>query len=105
MPVYEFRCAKCGKKFSTLVGMTAETDDEKCPYCGSTDVSKLVSKVSRFRSEDGRIGEMADRLDTMADPDSPAEMRAMAREMGKALDEDVSDEMEEMLESDFEDDD
>jgi len=102
MPVFEFRCRACGKKFSTLVGVTSEADEEQCPHCGSQSVTKLVSRFFRARSEDDRIEEMADRLDSIDDPDSGSQMRDMAREMGKALDEDVSDEMEEMLEADFE---
>ena len=102
MPVYEYRCEACGRKFSALVGMTAEPDDEACPHCGSKQAQRLVSRFARYRNEDGRLDEIAGRLDTMSDPDSPAEMRAMAREIGKAMDEDVSDEMEEMLEGDFE---
>ena len=102
MPVFEFRCNNCGKKFSTLIGMTAEADDERCPHCGSGDIAKLVSRVARSRTEDDRVGELADRLDTMDEPDSPSAMRRMAREMGKALDEDVSDEMEEVFEADLE---
>ena len=102
MPVFEYRCQKCGKKFSVLVGITADPDDDRCPQCGSTEVSKLVSRFARRRSEDDRVEEMADRLDSMEEPDSPSEMRGMVREMGKALDEDVSDEMEEMFEADLE---
>jgi hypothetical protein len=82
--------------------MTAETDDERCPHCGSADVAKLVSRVARYRTEDDRVEELADRLDTMEEPDSPSAMRRMAREMGKALDEDVSDEIEEVFEADLE---
>jgi len=104
MPVFEFRCQACGKKFSTLVGMTAEADDESCPHCGSKQTEKLVSRFARYRSEDDRMVEIADRLDSMDEPDSPAEMRSMMRDVGKALDEDVSDEMEEMFESDLESD-
>jgi hypothetical protein len=48
------------------------------------------------------MDEIADRLDTMDEPDSPTGMRSMMRDIGKAMDEDVSDEMEEMLESDLE---
>jgi putative FmdB family regulatory protein len=101
MPIYEYRCQACGKKFSALVGMTAEPDDEKCPYCRAAQISRLVSRVAKYRNEDGRVEEMADRLNAMDDPDSPQEMRSMMREMGKALDEDVSDEMEELLEADL----
>ena len=102
MPVFEYRCQKCGQKFSVLVGVTADPDDDRCPQCGSTEISKLVSRFARHRSEDDRVEEMADRLDSMEEPDSPSELRGMVREMGKALDEDVSDEMEEMFEADLE---
>jgi len=101
VPVYEYRCADCKKKFSALIGMTAEPDDTRCPACGSEKTDKLVSRFARFRSEDDRIDEMADRLETMGEPDSPAEMREVVRELGKAMDEDVADEMEEMFEADM----
>lgn len=101
MPVYEYRCQDCRKKFQALVGMVAEPDDEKCPTCGSRNTAKLVSRFARYRSEDDRIDEIADRLDVMGEPDSPAEMRNMMREMGKAMDEDAADEMEELFEADM----
>ena len=103
MPVYEYRCGQCKKKFSALIGMTAEPDDEKCPHCGSLDTAKLVSRFARVRSEDDRIDELADRLETMGDPETNTEMRQMMREMGKAMDEDVSDDMEELFEAEMAD--
>ncbi|AIE86178.1 FmdB family zinc ribbon protein [Fimbriimonas ginsengisoli] len=101
MPVFEYRCQSCHRKFSALVGMTAEPDDEKCPHCGSSDTAKLVSRFARYRNEDDRVDEIADRLETMGEPDSPAQMREMMKEMGRAMDEDVSGEMEEMFEADM----
>ncbi len=101
MPVYEYRCQDCKKKFSALLGMVAQADDERCPSCGSSNTSKLVSRFARYRNEDDRIDELADRLETMGEPDSPHEMREMMKEMGKAMDEDVSEEMEEMFEADM----
>jgi putative FmdB family regulatory protein len=101
VPVFEYRCKACKKKFQALVGMVAAPDDENCPHCGSRDTSKLVSRFARVRNEDDRIDEIADRLEGMGEPDSPSEMRQIMREMGKALDEDVSDEMEELFEEDM----
>lgn len=83
--------------------MTAQPDDERCPNCGGSETERLVSRFARYRNEDARMDEMAERLDSLGEPESPQEMRSMMREMGKALDEDVSDEMEEMLETDLED--
>jgi hypothetical protein len=82
--------------------MTAEADDTRCPACGSVEADKLVSRFARYRNEDDRIDEVADQLELMGEPDSPAEMRELVRSMGKAMDDDASDEMEEMLEADLE---
>lgn len=81
--------------------MTAQPDDERCPHCGSPDTAKLISRFARYRNEDDRVDELADRLETMGEPDSASQMREMMKEMGKAMDEDVSDEMEEMFEADM----
>lgn len=101
VPVFEFLCSSCGKKYAVLSGMTAEPDDDRCPHCGADPARKLVSRFARARNEDARIDELADRVETMGEPESPAEMRRMVREMGAAMDEDMSDEMEEMLEADM----
>jgi len=102
MPVFEFRCQDCKKRFSLLIGMTAEKHDEKCPHCSSSNIAKLVSRFSRLRSEDDKMDEISDNLELMGEPDSPTKMREMVREMGKAMDEDAADEMEEMFEADME---
>ena len=102
MPIYEYRCKTCNKKFSALIGMTAETDQESCPNCGGSETNRLISRFARLRTEDDRIDEIADELEVMGEPDSPGEMRSMVREMGKAMDEDMADEMEEIFESDME---
>ncbi len=47
------------------------------------------------------MDELADRLEGMAEPENPTEMRQVMREMGKAMDEDVSDEMEELFEAEM----
>src|SRR6187397_3064692 len=100
MPVFEYRCAACAKKFQALVGVVAGSTDENCPHCGSKDTTKLVSRFARYRNEDDRLDELADRMDQMGEPESPSEMREIMREMGKAMDDDASEEMEEMLEAD-----
>jgi len=102
VPIYEFRCESCGKTFATLVGMTAEPDEERCPYCKSKNTRKLVSRPGKFRTEDDRLEELADRLEGMTEPSSYREMRDTVRELGSALDDSAADEMEEMLELDSE---
>lgn len=104
MPIFEYLCQNCRKKVAILVGMTSEPDSEECPSCGSNKLSKLVSRFKRGRSEDARVDELADRLETLGEPESPGQMRDLVREMGKAMDDDMSDDMEELFEADMEED-
>ncbi len=100
MPVFEYRCRACGRQFSALIGMTSEPDDDACPRCGAKSAERLVSRFSRSRTEDDRVDEMADRMELFGEPESPSDVRTLVREMGKAMDEDLSDEMEEVFEAD-----
>ena len=102
MPIYEYKCGDCGAKCQLLLGVVQMETPQECPTCGSIRLNKLVSRFRVGRNEDARVDELADRFDTMGEPDSPASMRQLVREMGKAMDEDVADDMEEMFESDME---
>ncbi|NWG14953.1 MAG: zinc ribbon domain-containing protein [Acidobacteria bacterium] len=42
MPIYEYRCADCADRFDVLL-RTMNADGVKCPSCGSTRVTRLVS--------------------------------------------------------------
>jgi len=42
MPIYEFECKKCGKKFERLILSTDKRNPE-CPDCCHRDVQKLMS--------------------------------------------------------------
>jgi hypothetical protein len=61
----------------------------------------LISRFCRGRSEDQRLDEIADKIDQFGEPQDPVELRKFVREMGKAMDDDASDDLEEMLEADI----
>lgn len=82
--------------------MVADANDSACPNCKSLNTTKLVSKFARFRTEDDRIDAMADRLESMNEPELGSDLRNVVRELGKASDDDVSSELEEMFEADME---
>ena len=46
MPIYSYKCKKCGKIFDLLVGVTSEKMEKKCPNCGSRDIEKQVTSFS-----------------------------------------------------------
>jgi len=99
MPIYEYRCAACGKK-TTVVTLSVKTAvDPVCQHCGGRDLAKLVSRVAVRRSEESRLESLADPsslagLDE-SDPKSVARwMKKMGREMGDETGEDFDEEVD-----------
>lgn len=45
MPIFEYRCKKCGKNFETLV-LQEEIKKLQCPHCQGEDAEKLLSTFS-----------------------------------------------------------
>ncbi len=43
MPVYEYRCPKCGERFERFVRSISAQAEVVCPRCGNTKVEKTVS--------------------------------------------------------------
>jgi putative FmdB family regulatory protein len=53
MPIYEFKCDRCGKEFEEVV-YTSTIDRVTCPQCGAKETRKLISVFSSCRpSKDG----------------------------------------------------
>ena len=59
MPIFEFRCGKCGEDFEELV--MGDAKGIKCPSCGGRKVKKLMSAFAhksgdKFVSSHGGSG-------------------------------------------------
>ncbi|MGQ9462674.1 MAG: FmdB family zinc ribbon protein [Candidatus Fervidibacter sp.] len=107
MPLYEFKCNKCGKIFTFLVGVIANNTDPFCPRCGSTDLTKLISRVRAHLSEETRLENLASSFENVdiSDNPTPREVRSLMRKLTSALgdevDREIIDEMEEATEEEF----
>lgn len=100
MPIYEYRCESCRKRFSKLLPIAQRDTPQTCPHCGAISERRLVSRVARLRTEDQMLDDLADRMEFMGDPESPSAMRQFMREMSAAMDEDPH-EMEAMFEEEM----
>jgi len=100
MPLFEFRCRACEKRFTFLTGVVTGEREPVCPVCQSADLSKIMSRFSRGRSDDARLDAVADSLESQ-DFDDPKALRRFAREMGQQMGEeageDLGDEVEALL--------
>ena len=45
MPIYEYRCKKCGKTFEYMQRMT-DAPKKKCEACGASALERLISNTS-----------------------------------------------------------
>lgn len=101
MPIYEYRCLACRRRFSVFFLPPEHPDPPRCTRCGGTDVTRLMSRFSMVRSEESRLESLADPsglgdLDE-SDPRSAARwMRRMGREMGDDLGSDFDEAVEEL---------
>ena len=104
MPIYEYRCHRCGKRWSKLWTVLPSEREEKalrCRSCGSRSLRRLFSPFARPKSEDERLESLADGsaltgLDER-DPRSLARfMRRMSEETGEPLEGEERDMLERM---------
>jgi putative FmdB family regulatory protein len=55
MPIYEYLCAGCSGTFEELVSASSESD-VRCPECGQTAVTRLLSSFATSRPEIAVVG-------------------------------------------------
>ena len=103
MPIYEYRCEACGR-LSTFLVLKQEEFAPVCNKCGSTRLTKLISRVARVRSDEERLERMSDpsNLGGLNESD-PASMARWMKQMGKELGEDVGTDFDQMVDEARED--
>ncbi|MGC9356238.1 MAG: FmdB family zinc ribbon protein [Anaerolineae bacterium] len=87
MPIYEYRCLNCRRRFSAFwrTYSAAEEAEPKCTHCGSDRVKRLVSRIRVVRSEESRMEDLAD-PSAWGDFDEN-DPKSMGRFMRKMMDE------------------
>ena len=75
MPIYEYVCISCKKRFSFLVLRAGEEKDAVCPSCGSGKISRQLSRFAVGKGGQaggtegfGSEGDGGDGPDSQADP-------------------------------------
>ena len=56
MPLYEFECTRCRRRFEELVRGAGDLQALKCPDCGSEDVARQISAACVGTAGSGGTG-------------------------------------------------
>ena len=99
MPLFEYTCLECGRRFTWLIGVVSDPTPPTCDRCGATTARrKEVSRFARIRSEEDALDALAD-PDAIGNPEDPATMRKWMREMGKEMGEGMGDDFDEYIDA------
>ncbi len=99
MPIYEYLCVDCGKKFTVYVlNVVGGKEEPVCPRCGSRNVKKLISGVRYIESEEARLERLAESVDIEnLDPNDPKALAKFVKKMGHELKDEFGPEFEEVV--------
>ena len=99
MPIYEYRCADCGKRPSLFFrSFDAIEASPACPECGGHHLNRVISRTAQVLSEESRL----DRLDESGlgdvDENDPKSMARWAKTMGQQMgDEEMGDDFDQAV--------
>jgi len=100
VPVYEYRCQDCQRRFSLFwrTFSDAETEVPTCPHCNGTRLTRLMSRIRVLHSEESRLESLAD-PSAMPDLDEndPKSLGRWMRQMGSEVGEDLGPEFDEVV--------
>jgi putative FmdB family regulatory protein len=82
MPLYEYRCLDCRKKFDIrLTYSEYDSHVPVCPNCSSVNIQRIIRKIRVATNDISRLSEMADPANLDALEDDPRKLGRMMRDM------------------------
>ncbi|MDQ3810944.1 MAG: zinc ribbon domain-containing protein [Chloroflexota bacterium] len=100
MPIYEYRCGDCHRRVSHFFQTfsAAATATPTCTHCGSSQLSRLVSRVFQLKSEDAQLEDLGDPSSFGdLDENDPRSVARWARKLGQQMGEDLGDDWGDMV--------
>ena len=95
MPIYEYDCGDCRRRVSLLVLRPSSDEPARCPRCGGTSLTRLMSRFATVKSEEARLESLAD-SGSFGDMDEndPASVARFMKKMGREFGDELGDDFE-----------
>ena len=95
MPIYEYECHDCRRRVSLLVRRLSSPETPACPRCGSTALSRLMSRFTTVKSEEARLESLAEGGGAGdLDENDPASVARFMKKMGKEFGDELGDDFD-----------
>ncbi|MDX9851264.1 MAG: zinc ribbon domain-containing protein [Anaerolineaceae bacterium] len=99
MPLYEYRCLECKRRFDVFMTYTEYGNKPVvCKHCGSQQVTRKIGRIRIAKSEDHRLEDFSDPSSLEGLEDDPVALGKMMRKMSGELGEDMPPEFDEVVE-------
>lgn len=98
MPVYEYRCLDCKRRFELRLSYSEYgTAEINCPHCNGSHIQRKIGRVRVARSEASRLEQMADPSNLAGLEDDPQALGKMMRQMSSEMGEEMGPEFDEVV--------
>jgi len=98
MPVYQYRCLSCHRRFEVFLSYKEYgVKQVACPHCQSNRVARRIGRVRIAKSEESRLDALTDPTGLEGLEDDPRALGKMMRKMGNEMGEDVGPEFDEVV--------
>jgi putative FmdB family regulatory protein len=95
MPIYEYDCHDCRRRVSLLIRTLSSPEPPVCPRCGSTALTRLMSRFATVKSEEARLESLAEGGDFGdLDENDPASVARFMKKMGKEFGDELGDDFD-----------
>ncbi len=98
MPVYQYRCLNCKKRFELFLSYKEYgVKSVICPHCQSGEVQRRIGRIRVAKSEENRLDALTDPTGLEGLENDPRALGKMMRKMGNEMGEDVGPEFDEVV--------